>query len=365
MKVVLSGGGTGGHIYPALALKKAWEKLYPHSEFLYVGTEKGLESTLVPQAGLDFASVDIQGFKRSLSLSNAQTLYKFLKSARDSRQILKDFEADVVLGTGGFVCGPILYAASRLNIPTVIHEQNSVPGLTNKFLASFVDRIALSFEEAGPYFTRNQEKLVFTGNPRAQEVAQVKKEPVLEEYGLDSQKPTVLIFGGSRGAERINQMVLQSFHHFKKADYQVLFACGSSYYGDLQAQGTPLAEAPNFKIVPYIANMPEVFTNLSMVVCRSGATSLAEITALGLPALLIPSPNVTNDHQTKNAQALVKKGAAQMLSESELNLEQFLYDIDKMMSDDQLRKSMAQASYQMGVQDAGDRLVKVMLDAMS
>lgn len=358
-KVVLSGGGTGGHIYPALALKKIYEHAHPQSEFLYIGTANGLESQIVPQAGIDFKTIDIQGFKRSLSWTNALTLYKFLKSVRQARAMLKEFEADVVVGTGGFVCGPVLYAASRLNIPTIIHEQNSLPGLTNSFLSRFVDRIALSFEEAAPYFKGQKDKLVYTGNPRAQEIASVKNAKGLETYGLYSDRPTLLIFGGSRGADRINDLVIQSFEYFDQADYQVLFACGSAYYQQVEEARGIIPQSKTFKTVPYISNMPEVLANISMVVCRSGATTLAEITALGIPALLIPSPNVTNDHQSKNARALEKNGAAKMISERELTQEQFLYDIEQMMKNKDLRESMAVASFQMGVQDAGDRLVGV------
>lgn len=364
MRVILTGGGTGGHIYPALALYRIWKERYPETEFLYIGTENGLESSLVPRQNIPFKSIEIQGFRRSLSLKNFQTVYKFLASVRKSKQLISEFDPDIILGTGGFVCGPVVYSATQLGIPSCVHEQNSIPGLTNKFLARYVDRIATCFEDTAQYFPKHKEKVILTGNPRAQEVASLERAEVLEDYGLDSDKPTVLIFGGSRGAYKINQMTVAAFDFLSRKDYQVLFATGESYYKD-EIEGKDLQlNTETFKTVPYIPNMPEVFTNVSMVVARSGATSLAEITALGLPSVLIPSPNVTNDHQTKNADSLAKRGAAKLLSESELTVKQLTHDIDTMMSNTELRQEMSAASLEMGIQNAGDLLMDAMLAIM-
>ena len=361
MRVILTGGGTGGHIYPALALYRIWKERYPETDFLYIGTENGLESALVPHQNIPFKSIEIQGFRRSLSLKNVQTVYKFLSSVRKSKQIIREFNPDVILGTGGFVCGPVVYSATQLGIPSIVHEQNSIPGLTNRFLARYVDRIATCFEDTIQYFPKQEKKVVLTGNPRAQEVASLEKKPVLEDYGLDSTKDTVLIFGGSRGAYKINQMTVAAFDSLSQQDYQVLFATGESYYKEEVEKKDLQLNTDTFKTVPYISNMPEVFTNVSMVVARSGATSLAEITALGLPSVLIPSPNVTNDHQTKNANSLVKKGAAKLLSESELTVKQLVHDIDTMMSNTEVRQKMSAASLDMGIQNAGDLLMDEML----
>lgn len=361
MRVVLTGGGTGGHIYPALALYRVWKERYPDTEFLYIGTERGLESQLVPDHGIPFKAIDIQGLHRSLSLKNIQTVHKFLTSVRRSRKYLKEFQPDVVLGTGGFVCGPVLFGASQLKIPSVIHEQNSVPGLTNKFLARYVDRIALSFEEAGPYFNRQQKKIVMTGNPRAQEVATLADSHSLKEYGLSDKLPTVLIFGGSRGALRINETVLDAYSDLSQEDFQVLFVPGPLYYEGLKQEGR-LPENDRFKLVPYVDNMPGLLKRVSLVVARSGATTLAELTALGLPSILIPSPNVTNDHQTKNAKALEQNGASKMLAESELTTDQLVHDIKTIMNNKDLRQAMAHEALVMGIPDAGDRLMAVMMD---
>lgn len=365
MKILLSGGGTGGHIYPALALMREMKKDYPEAEFLYIGTEKGLESQIVPESGVPFRSVDIQGFKRSFSTENLKTIWKFLKSTSDAKKIIDEFKPDVVLGTGGYVCGPVVYAASRKKIPAIIHEQNSVVGMTNKFLAHFVDKVAICFEEAADQLTNVKEKIIFTGNPRAQEVAQVESTPVLDSYSLDPLKPTVLIFGGSRGAKKINETVVDALPSFNEKNYQVLFVSGELYYDSLMEEISHIKLNKNVKIVPYISNMPEVFASVSLVVSRSGATTLAELTSLGLPSVLIPSLNVTDDHQTKNAKSLVDKGAAEMIPEKKLSKESLLKKIDDLMNHSEKRLEMAERATQAGVQDAADRLIDAMVELIS
>lgn len=358
-KILLTGGGTGGHIYPALALYRQIKADYPQAEFLYIGTDKGLEARIVPEAGIPFKSIDIQGFRRSLSLSNLTTIRKFLASYRKSSQYIKDFQPDIVLGTGGYVCGPVIYAASRLKLPTIIHEQNSLVGVTNKFLAPYVTKIAVCFEDALDQFNKYQNKVVLTGNPRAQEVVQVEKEDALADYGLDPNLPTLLIFGGSRGALKINETVLQGLEELENKDYQTIFVSGQDYYEKIQ-EDIELSSLKNVKILPYISNMPQVFKEIDLVVCRSGATSLAELTALGLPSILIPSPNVTDDHQTKNALSLVKQGAATMIRESDLSSESLLSRIDQLMDNEGKRLEMSAASKEMGIPDASDRLIHLM-----
>ncbi|WP_028273792.1 undecaprenyldiphospho-muramoylpentapeptide beta-N-acetylglucosaminyltransferase [Atopococcus tabaci] len=360
MKVLLSGGGTGGHIYPALALMREMKKQYPDTEFLYIGTERGLESTIVPDNGVPFKAIEIQGFRRSFSMDNLKTIGKFIKSTSDAKKIIKDFQPDVVLGTGGYVCGPVVYAASRLGIPAVIHEQNSVAGLTNKFLAPFVKKIAICFEEAADQFGRHKEKVVFTGNPRAQEVVHVRKNSALKEYGLNPDIPTVLMFGGSRGAQKINDTFVDSYAELKTKPYQVLFVSGKLHYESLLSRLDGTSE--NVKVVPYISNMPEVFAGVSLIVSRSGATTLAEMTALGLPSILIPSVNVTDDHQTKNALSLADKGAAKMITEKELTREVFIEELDRLMQNPSERAAMAEKAKRAGVPDAADRLIDLMTD---
>ena len=358
MRIILTGGGTGGHIYPALAFIKYIQSVEADSEILYVGTARGLESKIVPAAKIAFKTIDVQGFKRSVSLSNLKTITKFLSATQAAKKIIKAFKPDVVVGTGGYVAGPVLYAAEKLNVPTLIHEQNSVPGITNKFLSSRVTKIAVAFEAAKPYFPK--EKTIFTGNPRAQEVANLKATSILEtEYHLKKDKKTVVIFGGSRGAMTINEAVKTALPLFEKEDYQVIYASGQIYYDEDHAIFEAYQASENIAIRPYISNMLEVFASSDLVLCRAGATTIAEVTALGLPTIFVPSPNVTADHQTKNAQALVDINAAQMIADRDLTGEVMVEAISSIFADEARYKEMSQNSRLAGVPDASERLYQL------
>jgi len=357
MKVLVSGGGTGGHIYPAISIVHYIKEKHPDAEFLYIGTEKGLESKLVPTQGIPFKTIEIQGFYRSITLKNFKTLYLFLASIKQAKKYIKEFKPDIVIGTGGYVCGSVVYAASKLNIPTIIHEQNSVAGMTNKFLSKYVDKVGICFTDAKQYFP--EEKVVMVGNPRAQEVVMVEKKDVLPDYQLQSDIPTIVIFGGSRGAQTINNAMKEALPLFKDKPYQVLYASGNIYFDEFDAQKSLINSLDNVTVVPYIDNMVDVLKNVEALVGRAGATSMAEITALGLPSVLIPSPNVTDDHQTKNAKSLVDKQAAIMIKDNELTGEVLVREIDKLMLDDSFRSKMAEASKNQGIPDAMDRLYQL------
>lgn len=358
MKILMTGGGTGGHIYPALAFVNHAKSIAPDTEFMYVGTENGLESNIVPRYNIPFRTIKIQGFRRSLSPQNIKTVYLFLSSIGKAKKIIKEFQPDVVIGTGGYVSGSVVYAAKQLNIPTIVHEQNSIPGMTNKFLSRYATKVAICFPDVAEYFP--QDKVVLTGNPRAQEVVMIKKTEILKEFGLDPEQKTVVIFGGSRGALKINQAFIEALPLFEEKKYQVLYASGDRYYKELQEK-LKLSEKKltNVSIQPYIDKMAEVLAAADLMVGRAGATSIAEFTALGLPAILIPSPYVTNDHQTKNAESLVKSGAVEMIPDSELTGLKLVAGIDAVLLDDNRRQSMALASEKEGIPDAADRLYKV------
>ena len=358
MKIVVSGGGTGGHIYPALALIREIQKVNKNVEFLYIGTQNGLESKLVPRENIPFKSIHITGFKRKLSFENVKTVFRFLKGVQDSKKMLKDFNPDIVIGTGGYVCGPVVYAAAKRRIPTVIHEQNSVPGLTNKFLSRYVNKIAICFEEAKEFFP--SEKTVFTGNPRASEVTGKDGMKGRLSAGLSTTKPAVLIFGGSRGARPINEAVVKALPEFANKAYQVLYVTGDVHYEDVKKEAELVGNPNNVVIKPFIHNMPEVLVGMDLVVSRAGATTLAEITSLGIPSILIPSPYVTNNHQEKNARSLSDHGAAQLLLEKELTSNTLVGHIEKILLNQQTIEEMKQKSKKMGVPDAASRLYKVM-----
>lgn len=358
MKILITGGGTGGHIYPALAFVNYVKKIDSNTEFMYVGTQIGLESKIVPNYNIPFKTIKIQGFRRSISPQNIKTVYLFLKSIGKAKKIIKEFQPDIVIGTGGYVSGSVVYAAKQLKIPTIIHEQNSIPGMTNKFLSKYATKVAICFPDVAEYFPND--KVVLTGNPRAQEVVMLEKTDVLKNYGLDPDKKTVVIFGGSRGAMKINQAFIEAFPLFEKRDYQILYASGERYYNELQETlNFSEKKLTNISIQPYIDKMAEVLAASDLMVGRAGATSIAEFTALGLPAILIPSPYVTNDHQTKNAQSLVKSKAVEMIADKELTGMNLVEEIDKIFSDESRQRLMAEASKKEGIPDACERLYNV------
>ncbi|MFC2608197.1 MAG: glycosyltransferase, partial [Selenomonas sp.] len=286
MKIIVSGGGTGGHIYPALTLVSVLAKKERTAEFLYVGTQKGLEADIIPKEGIPFETVDIEGLKRSFSPTNIVRLGRAMHGLAEAAAIVRRFRPDVAIGTGGYVCGPILMAASLAHVPTLIQEQNVVPGVTNKILSKFVTKIAVGTEEALCRFPRK--KAVFTGNPIRREVMTASREKALEKFGFDAAKRTVLVSGGSRGARSIDRAmvgVLQAAQEYPEV--QFLLVTGRGEYEDvmrrLEEAGMDLAAAPHIKVEPYLYNMPEAMAMADLAVFRAGATGLAELTARGVP----------------------------------------------------------------------------------
>ncbi|QVK12372.1 undecaprenyldiphospho-muramoylpentapeptide beta-N-acetylglucosaminyltransferase [Weissella ceti] len=359
MRIVVSGGGTGGHIYPALATIKKMQERDPELEVLYIGGERGLEKDIVPAAGVNFKAIAIQGFNRSAVLDNFKTVKLFLAGTNKVRKMLREFQPDVVIGTGGYVSGPVLYAAQMLKIPTVIHEQNSVVGVTNKFLSRKATKVGVAFPAAMSAFKKGQATVV--GNPRAQEVVEAGGDFDWNALGLSEDLPTVLVFGGSQGALKLNRAMLDSAVRFAERDYQVIFATGTNRFEEVTAEilNEEITIPANMSIVPYISNMPALMPLVDLVVGRAGATSLAEQTALGKPMVLIPSPYVTNDHQTKNAQSLVQAGAATMLTEAELAGDTLFEAVDNIMSNVPTRQTMAEQAKKLGVPDAADQFANL------
>ncbi|SER63749.1 undecaprenyldiphospho-muramoylpentapeptide beta-N-acetylglucosaminyltransferase [Salipaludibacillus aurantiacus] len=362
MKVLISGGGTGGHIYPAVAFINHLKNQNNSVECLYIGTENGLEANIVPKEGIPFKTVKISGFKRKVSLDNVKTILRFINAVRKSRKYIKEFKPDVVIGTGGYVCGPVVFAAAKQKIPTIIHEQNSVPGLTNKFLSRYVTKIALSFPDSADFFPK--EKVVLTGNPRASEVVKqrtVTGKSKIKELGLDPSLKTVLIVGGSRGAKPINDAVMETLQQWKSKDYQCLYVTGQAHYETVKEKIDKETGVSGIVTVPYIENMPAILNEVDLLVARAGATTLAEITALGLPSVLIPSPYVTNNHQEKNARSLEKENAAKVILESEMAPDRLFKEIDDILSDRDKWTSMKEGALKLGRPDASadiERIIK-------
>ncbi|MBD2846289.1 undecaprenyldiphospho-muramoylpentapeptide beta-N-acetylglucosaminyltransferase [Paenibacillus sp. IB182496] len=353
MRIVLTGGGTGGHIYPAIAIGRQLQH-DASAELLYIGTHRGLEARIVPEAGIAFEAIDITGFKRRLSLDNVKTVLRFLRGVRRAKALLRRFKPDAVVGTGGYVCGPVVYAASKLGIPTLIHEQNVDPGLTNRFLSRYADRIAVSFAESAPHF--DSRKLVHTGNPCATEVLRADRAAGYASLGIAPGRPIVLVVGGSRGARAFNEALPGMLGQLDRLPAELVFVTGEAYYEHTKGRLAANAAPANLHVVPYVHNMPQVLAAATLVVCRAGASSLAELTALGVPSILIPSPNVTNNHQEPNARALADAGAAEMMLERELTGEALIGRIAAIVGDPQRLRRMGDAARALGMPEAGAQL---------
>jgi len=363
MRVVLTGGGTGGHIYPALAVAKEILRQEPQATFLYIGTTKGLEANLVPKQGIPFEAIEISGLQRKLSFENVKTIWKFWRAVSRSKKILRDWKPDVVIGTGGYVCGPVVFAASRLKIKTVIHEQNVVPGITNIFLSRFVNKIAVSFEESLRHFPKT--KTVYTGNPRATEVMHGDAAKGRASLQIQPQQKIVVIVGGSRGARGINEATLSMLSKLSRfPDCHFVYITGEVHHDAVMQQLHQLPEVPsNLSVLPFVHNMPDLLAATHVIVSRAGASTLAEITALGVPAVLIPSPYVTNNHQEKNARGLEAAGAAVVLLEKDLTGASLEEAITSLIANQEKWQAMRESSKQLGMPDAASRIYELVRKA--
>ena len=325
MKIVISAGGTGGHIYPALAIMEKIKKEDKNTEVLYIGTYNRMESELIPSMGINYKSLKIIGFNRKKILSNFKTLNLFLKAIKQAKKYLLEFKPDIVIGCGGYVTAPVIYAANKLGIKTFIHEQNSVVGMSNKFLSRYATKIGVSFKETLNDFPKD--KVVLTGNPCGDHATKVKGASK-KEFGLSDKKKLVLIAMGSLGSRTINDKIVSYLNDFDDA-YEVLFVTGKAYYDKVKN----LKTKANIKIVPYINELVRVLKITDVFVTRAGASSISEIEALKVPAIFIPSPYVPNNHQYKNASVLVQNGAGIMIEEKDLSKEKLLHEIDVLLND--------------------------------
>ena len=327
MRIIFAGGGTAGHINPAIAIANYIKQNENDFEALFVGTKGGMEATLVPQAGYDIKFVEVQGFRRSLSPENIKAVFKAATAILKCRKIIKDFKPDIVIGTGGYVSGPLVSAAASLKIPTLIHEQNVFAGMTSKMLSGKVDTVCISFEESRKAFPKGK-NIVHTGNPLRPELFDYTKEKAREALKVGN-KPFVVAFGGSLGAEKLNEAVLGLIEKsYKENKFSLLFGTGKRGYDDVYGKYKNMGiKSDEIKILPYIDNMQQVMKAADLVIARAGAVSLSEINDLGKEEILIPSPNVTDNHQEFNARALEKNGAAVVITEKVLSeQENVMYD---------------------------------------
>jgi len=316
LKVIVSGGGTGGHIFPAIAIANTIKALRPDTEFLFVGAKDKMEMEKVPAAGYKIEGLWISGFLRQISISNLLFPLKVISSIIKAKRILKEFNPSVVIGTGGFASGPMLYAAANKGVPTVIQEQNSFPGITNKILAKKVDKICVAYPDMERYFPK--EKILMTGNPVRKDIQELegKEESGLQTFGLSADKKTILVIGGSLGARTINESIMKCLKVFEKNNIQLVWQTGKGFYETARQAVLPL-ESKGIRAFEFIKKMDEAYAVADIIVSRAGASSISELCLVKKPCILIPSPNVAEDHQTKNAMALVSNHAAILVKDSE------------------------------------------------
>ncbi len=364
MNIIVSGGGTGGHIYPALTIIQALRQRVPDARILYVGTPHGLEADIVPREGIDFAAIELSGFERHLTLANVARAGRALGAVLRARRIVRDFRPDVAVGTGGYVAGPILLAASLAGVPTLVQEQNVCAGVTNRILARFATAIAVGMEDARGVFPK--EKTFVTGNPIRPAVLTATRAAGAASFGFDPAKKTVLISGGSRGARSINRaMVGVLARAAAQRDVQYLHVTGADEHADtiarLRACGVQPDAMPHIRVLPYLYNMPEAMAAADIAVFRAGATGLAELAARGVPAILIPYPYAAENHQEKNARALAAAGAAEVILNREISADVLEKTLHALLTDDARRAAMAAAMKRLGKPAAADEIAALAL----
>lgn len=357
MKVIMTGGGTGGHIYPAIAIADKIKERYEDAEILFVGTETGLETKLVPENGYPIEYITVAGFNRKKPLKNIEVLKKLHKGNQQAKQIMKTFKPDVVIGTGGYVCGPVVRAAHKAGIKCYTHEQNAFPGVTNKILENHVDKVFLGFPEAAEHF-KKPEKHVVAGNPVRKAFFDADPKTSREKLGFAEDDFVLLVFGGSQGAGRINKAMIKVIQAVNGMEgVQVCMATGTRYYeAILQELKEEMGEEPvaNIHILEYISNMDEYLSAADLVVSRSGALTVAEVTVCGKAAVFIPFPYATGNHQYFNAKAVADNGGAVIIEEADLTDEALVTEILKFKNDPELVREMGAKSRACAPMDAAD-----------
>jgi UDP-N-acetylglucosamine--N-acetylmuramyl-(pentapeptide) pyrophosphoryl-undecaprenol N-acetylglucosamine transferase len=352
IRVIISGGGTGGHIFPAIAIANALRAIQPDAEILFVGAQGKMEMEKVPQAGYRIEGLPILGIQRRLTLKNLLVPFRIIQSLLKARSIIRDFQPDVAVGVGGYASGPLLRAAASMNIPTLIQEQNSYPGITNKLLSGNARTICVAYDGLGQWFP--EDKIKLTGNPVRAEMGnlEVKKEKALAHFGLNKDRPVILIIGGSLGARTINDSVAVSYEKWIAEGFQLIWQTGKSYENQAlrSSEGKPACVVRAF-----ISEMDLAYAAADIIVSRAGAMSISELCLVGKPCILIPSPNVAEDHQTKNAMSLVKKNAAWLLRDSEAR-EKLGALASQLIQSPQDRKSLADSIRSLGRPEAAQSI---------
>ena len=355
MKVLLAGGGTGGHVYPAIAIANKIKEHNPDCEILFVGTKNGIESEIVPKAGFELKTVTVQGFKRKIDLDNIKRVFKLCKGLEQSRRIVKKYKPDIVIGTGGYVSGPVLFNAAMSKKVTIVHEQNSFPGVTNKILSKVATKVLTSFEDSHKRFPEaSQDKLVLTGNPVRKEILNSRKFIARKNLGISEDKKMVLCYGGSGGSEEINDAMRLVIENMVKEDVAFIFATGKVYYDEFIETIKDIELKPYQRVMPYLDNMADGLAASDIVIGSAGAISLAEITALGKPSIIIPKAYTAENHQEYNAKSIESQGAGIAILEKDLTPQSLNEAVFKLLGDKELLIDMANNAKKIGKPEAID-----------
>lgn len=369
MKIILVGGGTAGHINPAIALAQYFRKVEPNCEILYVGANGGMESKLVPEEGLNFRGITVSGFSRKLNLQgikkNLNTLKNIFIASRESKKILKEFQPDICIGTGGYVSGPLLRTAGKMNIPFIIHDSNSFPGVTTKLLARHATKVLVINKEAKNRLPKNLKNIDIVGTPVRENIAKYSKAEAKKHLGISNDYPTILSFGGSLGAKTINEVMKEFMIKHKDENFNFIHGYGkrnNSFENELIKNGVDLGDKKHI-IKEYIKNMAECMAAADVVICRAGATTLSEIQIAQKAAILIPSPNVAENHQYYNAMALVKENAASIIEEKDLTLETLEREISNVLGNGcKVANEYSKSLERIAITDSCERIYKIARD---
>ena len=362
MKVIIAAAGTGGHINPGIAIANKIKQEEKDSKIIFIGTTRGLENDLVPRAGYELKTIEAYGLSKKISIDNLKKMIKTFKGYGEAKKIIQEFKPDIVIGTGGYICGATISAAHNLGIPTLLHESNAFPGKAVKMLAKKTDVILASFKDAIPRI-KNAKKVIYTGTPvkiKRQEYGINKKLEIIKNMGLNETKPIVLVFGGSQGAKRINDAIIEIIKEKTNKNYQIMWATGPKQYDiikeELDNNNININHIENMKIVPYIYNMEEIMNVADVIVARSGAMTITEIANIGKPAILIPLPNVSHDHQLYNAKVLEKIDAAKIILDNTLNGKILNETIEEIIKDTAKMKKMGEQALTVGTSDVEEKI---------
>lgn len=361
-RVIISGGGTGGHIFPAVAIANKIKEENPKAKILFIGAEGKMEMEKVPQAGYEIIGLPIRGFQRKFALSNFLLPFKILQSIWKARKIIKKFNPQVVIGVGGYASGPTLQMATMLKIPTVIQEQNSFAGKTNKILGNKVSKVCVAYENMERYFP--EDKIVFTGNPVRANVVEIegKREKAFDYFGLNASKKTILVVGGSLGARTLNDSLKTKIKQLQESEIQVIWQCGK-YQHDSLKEELKNTDMTGIVLTEFILKMDLAYAAADVIISRAGALAVSELCLIGKPIILIPSPNVAEDHQTKNAMALVKNGAAIMIPDQE-GREKMVNTMLKLIKDETQQKQLAENIKKMATPAADEKIAAVIKEVL-